>query len=124
MVFDQDSDDDCWMEVATPVITFPANGQTGIGFALGITVATSSFVPQILGITLGSTEYEIRTSPTGPVVGSGASTLNTSVIIPGISMTSNTLYYLRVRHVTASYGPGIIASSPWTDFITFTTGAL
>lgn len=125
MLYDFDSDgDDCWLEVQTPTITSPVNGATGVSFALGVTIQTSAFVPNILGITLGSTEYELRTSIGGPVVGTGSSLLNTSVIIPGLQLSANTTFFVRVRHVSATYGGGLTGSSWWSNYISFTTGAL
>lgn len=117
MIFDQDSDDDCWMEIATPTIVSPTTGVTGVVFNLGVTITSSAMIPNLLGIALTSTEYEVSTS-IGGAVQTGASTLNLSVIIPGVQLSANTIYFVRVRHRSGIY------ISPWSDYITFRTGAL
>lgn len=96
-----DDEDNCWLEIKTPVITSPANGTTGLLVAVILVVSVSAFVPQIPGITLSATDIEIRTAANGggTLVWSSSSTLS----VPALTLSIGQTYYIRVRHRTTLF---------------------
>lgn len=113
MMYDGDDGDDSWLEIATPVITNPSTGSTGIAIVTALTITVSPVVFQLPGLSLTSTDLEIRTGAngTGTLVYSSSSTL----VVPALTLALGTTYYIRVRFNSGIY------SSMWSYDTVITT---
>lgn len=104
---------DTWYEIKPPVITTPSNGATGLLTTVGLAIVVSSFVSFKPGLSLTTTDIEVRTAVkgSGTLVYSSSSTLT----IPALTLALNTTYYIRVRQNSGIY------FSMWSDDIQITT---
>lgn len=105
--------------VATPTITSPTNGATGLGQAPTFTSSTFSTIGA--SDTFLNADHEVRTGPngTGTLIASSYAntTSETSWTMPGNLLAVATQYYYRKLHRGVSLGAG-----PWSE-ISFTTAA-
>lgn len=113
MIYETDSDEDCWLEIATPVITSPPNNTINVSILGILNIVVSAFQPQMPGISLTGTDLEIRTAPNGggTLVYSSASALS----IPALTLALGTDYYIRVRQKSGIY------LSLWSNDVKITT---
>lgn len=113
MIYEYDNDgDDCWLEIATPTITSPVNGATGISIVVGLGVTVSVPVFQVPGLVLLATDIEIRTAAKG---GGTLVYSSSTLTVPALTLALGTTYYIRVRHRTSLF------SSMWSNDIQITT---
>lgn len=104
--------------VVTPSIVYPSQGQTAVETAPTLTSTAFSTVP-VGQDTHQSSQWQIATDAgfSNIVFDSGVSTTNkTNVSVPAGVLSTNTVYYTRVRHTGA-----IIGNSAWSATRTFTT---
>lgn len=108
-------------EVATPTITSPAAGATGV--VETPTITTSAFVSFGLTDTHLNSDWELWTGPnrTGTKVASSyADTVNkTSWVVPAGVMLVSTAYYVSVLHRGAALGASAWATSSFTTKASF-----
>jgi hypothetical protein len=103
--------------VATPTITSPTSGATGVFDAP--TITSSAFAWAGVSDTHASSDWQLATDAAfGTVVqNSTASTTNKTTWTP-TGLTVSTVYYVRVRHRGAANG-----TSSWSPVVSFTTAS-
>ena len=107
--------------VATPSITSPTVGATGL--AQTPTITTSAFATIGLSDTHLNTDWEVRTAASGggTLISSSSadSTNKTSWTVPGNLLSTSTTYYVRARHRGTTLGAGGWGESNFTTASTF-----
>ena len=108
--------------VATPIITSPVNGSTGLNPGLnctpGVTLSSSAFSSSNgAGTDHASSDWEVASNPsfTTIVFSATADTVNkTSILVPIANLAISTTYYCRVRYTSGTAGGGVVTTSAYS----------
>lgn len=103
--------------IATPTITFPVSGATNLGSSIVFT--SSDFVVVNSTDTHVSSSWQMSTDPAFTnIVASVNQSATDKTVWAATGLTTNTTYYVRMRHHGAAYG-----ASSWSASINVTTKA-
>lgn len=111
--------------ISNPSIVTPANGTSNIDpYSLpgstGITITSSSYIPNFGAGPHASTNWEVRKdSTTGAiVVNTNSSTQKTSYLAPAAIFETSKTYYARCQYISSDATPIISNWSAWSQFST------